>query len=216
MTIPRSLFAAAVAVAMLSGASTLAPEAQAQQQAQQTSAAAQFVQKVGDQAILDLTEPGLGDSDRVRRMRQFLRENFDEEAVSRFVLGVYWNRASEEERREFMRLYEVLVAHTYAGLFKKYTGETFEVLRERPVDDGTIVYAQINQPGTGQAIPVELQVKNNGGYKAVDIKVEGISMPLTHRKEYASVIQRNQGKVSGLLKILREKATSLEKNTPSN
>jgi hypothetical protein len=35
-------------------------------------------------------------------------------------------------------------------------------------------------------------------------------MPLTHRKEYASVIQRNQGQVAGLLKILREKSASLE------
>lgn len=204
----RTVFCAAAAAVLL-----LASPASAQ--TRQLAPASQFVQKVGDQAILDMTEPGMSDSDRVSRMRKFLRENFDAEAVSRFVLGVHWNRSSESERREFMELYEILVSHTYAALFKKYTGETFEVVRERTIDDATIVYAQINQPGSNQPIAVELQVKNGDNFKAIDIKVEGISMPLTHRKEYASVIQRNQGQVSGLLKMLRERAASLERATPS-
>lgn len=208
MSVLRTAIAAALGALVV-----LTPPASAQPR--QPAPASQFVQKVGDQAILDMTEAGVSDSERVSRMRQFLRENFDTEAVSRFVLGVYWNRASESERREFTRLYEILVAHTYAGLFKKYTGETFEVLRERALDGSTVVYAQINPPGGGQPIPVELQVKNGDNFKAIDIKVEGISMPLTHRKEYAAVIQRNQGQVAGLLKIMRERAASLERTTPS-
>lgn len=181
------------------------------------SSASDWVQQIGNRAILELTDKSVSDSERVRRMRTMLTESFDVPAVSRFVLGTYWNRATDEQKKEFMKLYEIVVAHTYAGLFKKYSGEKFVVQRERPLDDeNAVVYAQILQPAGGEPVAVEMTVKKeNPSFKAVDIKVEGISMPLTHRKEYASVIQRNQGQVAGLLKILRQKAESLERETPS-
>jgi phospholipid transport system substrate-binding protein len=180
--------------------------------------ASDYVQTLGNRAILELTDKSVSDRERVKRMRQLLTESFDVPAVGQFVLGTYWRQASEEERDEFMKLYSIVVAHTYAGLFKKYSGEQFKVLRERAVDDDNIVvYSQILQPGTGEPVNVEITTKKEpaGEYKAVDIKVEGISMPLTHRKEYASVIQRNRGQVSALLKVLKQKAESLEAENPS-
>ena len=205
----RSTLIVAV-VALIGGLSSHSASAQ--------SAASQFVQELGNRAILELTDKSVSDSERVKRMRNLLTASFDVTEVSKFVLGNYWNSASEQERKDFLTYYSIVVSHTYAGLFKKYSGETFQVLRERAIDDtDTIVYAQINQPGSGQPVPIEITGKKqpDGGFKAVDIRVEKISMPLTHRKEYASVIQRNQGKVDGLIKALKAKAESLEAQTPS-
>lgn len=207
----RRRLLAALAIGVAASAFAIAGDARAQAPAGITDAG-KFAQALGDRAILELTDQKISDSERVNRMRSMLQQSFDEEAVARFVLGIYWNRASEAERAEFVKLYETLVSYTYAGLFKKYSGETFEVVREREIDGDTVVYSQINQPAGGQPIPVEMLVRpTNGDYRAIDIKVEGISMPLTHRKEYASVIQRNQGQVSGLLKILREKTAQLDR-----
>lgn len=208
----RSAFAAILVVFAICGVTT------GSAQAQSVPPASEYVQRMGDRAILELTAKNVSDSERVKRMRALLKEYFDVPAVSQFVLGTYWRQATEAERAEFMKLYEVVVAHTYAGLFKKYSGEQFKVQRERAVDDeATVVYSQIIQPSGGEPVAVEVTVKKENGnnaYKAIDIKVEGISMPLTHRKEYASVIQRNRG-VAGLLKILKQKADSLEAENPS-
>jgi phospholipid transport system substrate-binding protein len=182
----------------------------------QSMSAKDFVQKVGNEAIRNLTDRSMSDSERVKQMREFLRDNFDEAAISKFVLGVYWNRASPAQRAEFQKLYEVVVAHNYAGLFKKYSGETFQVLNQRNGDGATIVNAQINQTNGGPPIPVELQVeKDNSSWRAVDIKVDGVSMPQTHRKEYSSVISRSRNGVDGLLTALRNKAKQLESEAPS-
>lgn len=182
------------------------------------SNATEYVQTLGNRAILELTDKSVKDSERVKRMRALLTESFDVPAVSQFVLGTYWRQATEAEREEFMKLYAIVVAHTYAGLFKKYSGEKFQVQRERAIDDDNmVIYSQILQPAGGEPVAVEITVKkeDGGSFKAVDIKVEGISMPLTHRKEYASVIQRNRGQVSSLLTILKQKAESLEAENPS-
>jgi phospholipid transport system substrate-binding protein len=207
----RSAFTVLLVVFAVCGVTTRSAHAQS------ATPATEYVQKMGDRAIIELTAKNVSDSERVKRMRALLKEYFDVTAVSQFVLGTYWRQATEDERQEFMKLYEVVVAHTYAGLFKKYSGEQFKVQRERAVDDGaTVVYSQIIQPSGGEPVAVEVTVKKGDGdaFKAIDIKVEGISMPLTHRKEYASVIQRNRG-VAGLLKVLKQKADSLEAENPS-
>lgn len=209
----RSLRAGAVALAAFL---MLNVGASAQSQTASALSAKDFVQKVGDEAIQNLTDKSLSDSARVKQMRIFLRDNFDEAAIAKFVLGVYWNRTNEAQRAEFQKLYEVVVAHNYAGLFKKYSGETFQVLNQRGEGDIMIVNAQINQTNGGPPIPVELQVQKDGAtWRAVDIKVDGVSMPQTHRKEYSSVINRSRNGVDGLLEAMRNKARQLEAEAPS-
>jgi phospholipid transport system substrate-binding protein len=209
--IARSLRAGAVAlVACLTLTLTMAATAQT------APTAKEFVQKVGNEAIHNLTDKSMSDSERVKQMRTFLRDNFDEPAVSKFVLGTYWNRATDAQRAEFEKLYEIVVAHNYAGLFKKYSGQTFQVLGQRTDGDATIVNAQINQTNGAPPIPVELQVQKDGSvWRAVDIKVDGVSMPQTHRKEYSSVISRSRNGVEGLLQAMRSKAKQLEAENPS-
>jgi phospholipid transport system substrate-binding protein len=184
-------------------------------QAAEESALA-FAQKVGDSAITDLTAPGITDSARVKRMRKLLVNIFDAEAVGRFVLGVYSRQATPEEFKEFLRLYEIYVAHNYAGLFKQYNGQKVEFTREQAAAGGqTVVYGVIHQV-SGPDIAIEFRVhKTNPGFKALDLKIEGVSMPLTHRKQFASVIARKGGKVSGLNEALRDAIAKFEKETPS-
>ena len=51
-------------------------------------------------------------------------------------------------------------------------------------------------------------VTENGHYKISDVIVEGISMMVTQRSEFASVVQRNGGQVRGLIAMMREKTAS--------
>ena len=133
------------------------------------------MQRVGNDAIKNLTDKSVSDSERVKRMRAFLRANFDEALIAKFVLGTAWARTSDEQRSEFQKLYEIVVAHNYAGLFKRYSGQTFQVQGERVLDNKTtVVNAQINQTNGAPPIPVELQVdREDSSWKATDIKVDG-------------------------------------------
>ncbi len=205
MFIPRSLLAAGLALVLVGP--WAAPEVQAA-----PADAKSFVAHIGERAIRELTPKDISDAERVKRMRALLAETFDVKAISKFVLGIYWRRTTEDQRAEFLKLYKTVVSHSYAGLFKKYTGETFEVIRQVSVaGGGSIVYGRIKRMN-GPPVAVELQVVkySSGTYKVVDIKIEGVSMPLTHRKEYSSVIRRNRGNVAGLLNVLRKKASVLE------
>jgi hypothetical protein len=60
------------------------------------------------------------------------------------------------------------------------------------------------ETGTGQP----WLVNDNGAYKINDVIIEGISMAVTQRSEFASVVQRNGGQVRGLIVLMREKTAS--------
>jgi phospholipid transport system substrate-binding protein len=211
----RRTFIAAIAAAglglclALTGAPSFAQET--------LSDARNFVEKLGERAINELTPEDISDADRVKRMRALLVDAFDMPAIAKFVLGVYWRRATKEERGEFLELYQTVVAHSYSRLFKDYADEIFLVDKERPAPGGGVIVYGRSPRLSDEPILVEMLVKKAGNkFKTMDIKVAGVSMPLTHRKEYSSVIRRRSGKVSGLLGALRKKASVLEKSIALN
>ena len=200
-------FAAVAAVAVVLASPALA---------QPASSPKAFVKELTKTALTDLASNDISDSTRVKRLRSLLVKYFDIPVVGKFVLGVHWRRTSAAQFKEFLKLYEIYVAHNYAGLFKQYSGETIDVLRSQPSGaDTTLVFGRINR-ASGPPIAMEMRVhKNSSGYKALDLKIEGLSMPLTHRKQFSSVISRNRKGVQGLIAALRRATDRFEAQTPS-
>jgi phospholipid transport system substrate-binding protein len=166
---------------------------------------AAMISNLGSRALQVLGK-GTSPSQRVERFRELLREDFDVPGIARFVLGRYWNSATEEQRAEFVKLFEDYIALAYSTRLAEYAGETFKVIGSRPDADGAIVQSQILRPSGQAPIKVDWRlVGHNGAYKISDVSVDGISMAVTQRSEFASVIQHNGGQVQGLIAMLRQK-----------
>ena len=60
------------------------------------------------------------------------------------------------------------------------------------------------QAQNGQAIKVDWRLRDRkGSFKVIDVIVEGVSMSVTQRSDFSSVIQRGGGNIEVLLKHLR-------------
>src|SRR5262245_26900172 len=60
-----------------------------------------FIDKLGEAAIQSLTAPGLTSDDRRQRFRDLLQRSFNVPGIGRFVLGRYWNTATDQERQDY-------------------------------------------------------------------------------------------------------------------
>src|SRR6516225_4700405 len=148
-------------------------------------------------------------SERLARFRQLFHADFDGPGIARFVLGRYWRSASEEEQQEYLKLFEDYVVFVYGTRLSNFSGETFKVRGTRTDESGTIVSTDILSPGGEPPVKVDWRlVSNNGAFKINDVVIEGISMMVTQRSEFASVIQRHGGQVGGLLALMREKTNT--------
>ena len=145
-------------------------------------------------------------AERLARFRQLFRADFDGLAIARFVLGRYWRSASEDERQEFLKLFEDYVVYVYGTRLSDFNGETVKIRGSRTDGDGTIVSTDVFTPGANAPIKVDWRlIAENGGFKITDVIIEGISLLVTQRSEFASVIQRHGGQMGGLLALMREK-----------
>jgi phospholipid transport system substrate-binding protein len=194
--------AALLAVSGWAGHSLISPAAA--QTADQGASA--FIQKLGNDAIATFSDKSLSRDQAIQRFRTLLYAGFDVPYIGRWVLGRYWNSANEAQRAEYQKLFEQLIVTTYAERFIEYSGETFRIAGTAPEGEtDTMVTTQIVRP-SGPPINVAWRVRKRGAdYKIIDMVVENVSMGVTQRQEFASVIQQNGGKVAGLLQALRQK-----------
>jgi phospholipid transport system substrate-binding protein len=162
-----------------------------------------FINQLGGQAI-QVLGPKVPAAARVQRFRELLAGNFDLPAIARFVLGRYWRVATPEQQQQFIGLLQEYLAQAYAGRLAQYAGEKFAALSAQPQGDETVVFSEITR-NDGSKIRIEWHLVNNGGWKIVDAYVAGVSMAVTERDEFASVIQQGGGQVQYLLDRLRQK-----------
>jgi len=178
--------------------------------------AASFIQDFGNRVIINLTEEGLTTEQLQDRFHKLYTEGFDSQSLSRFVLGRYWKRATKEERAEFLTLFNKFVIQTYSSKFRHYSGETFAVTGVQTDDnDIFIVTSEVLQPAGAPPITLIWRVVHSDvGFLIYDITVEGVSMAITQRSEFASVIRNGGGKISTLIVALSKKTKELSrKNT---
>jgi phospholipid transport system substrate-binding protein len=173
-----------------------------------SSPASAFVQKLGETALMSLTEKGMPRTVRERRVREILRANFDIPTIGRFALGTYWRDASETQRQEYMDLFEDMIVQTYTSRFEDYSGQKLLVDGTATQGKDFIVSSEVLQKD-GAPVRLEWRVRNKDeGMKVVDVLVEGVSMSVTQREDFKSVIQHNGGKVEALLATMRQRKKS--------
>ncbi len=162
-----------------------------------------FVTQLGEQAI-QVMGPSVPMPQRIARFRVLFRDDFDVPGIGQFVLGRYWRTATPQEQQDFLGLFQEYIVRAYSTRLAEYGGEPFRVTGSRPSGGETVVTSEIVR-SNGSPIAVDWYLIGRGPYKITDVYVGGVSMKVTERDEFASVIQRNGGRVDALLAQLRQK-----------
>ena len=191
-----------IAVGFLAAAATGGAQAGEQRSSEE---AADFLRGFGDAAIAMLSNARLSEAERQEEFRRLIKTGFELPAISRFVLGKHWHRATEQERSEFTALFEDFVTVTYARRLSSYSGEELKIGNARQASGKglVLVKSKILRPGQSD-IQVDWRLRQSqGAWRIVDLAVEGVSMAQTQRSEFDAVIRRSGGQIGALLQRLR-------------
>jgi phospholipid transport system substrate-binding protein len=178
--------------------------AQTHDQSLQT-ADGKFIQDLGNRAIAIIANKQISITERNTQFSKILGDSFDLKTIGRFVIGRSWNAATPPQQQEYMELFKSLVIKNYGDRMSLYTGEGFQVVAVHPESDmDSTVNSQITHPDGSQPTTIDWRVRTKDGKMGViDVVVEGVSLSVTQRQEYAAVIQRNGGQIDGLLQEMR-------------
>ncbi len=170
----------------------------------QAAEAQKFIEKLGDDAISFLSNSNLSSSTKEKEFRRIMNTNFDMKTIGRFALGKNWRQATPAQQREYQKLFNDMVVRVYSHRLDEYKGQKFKVGKVREAGKKDLLVSSHILPSNGSKVKVDWRVRHkNGRYKIIDVLIEGVSMSLTQRSDFSSVIQRGGGKVEVLLDHLR-------------
>lgn len=159
-----------------------------------------FVVALGNQVLAVIRSAASLEQKRAY-FRRVLEQDFDMPRIAAFVLGFYWRRASDQEKQEIVSLLYEYVLVTFGRRLYDYGGQTLRVVGSR---GPAYVITEIERPG-GLPIRLDWVLDSSGGvYRIVDLVLDGVSMAATQRSEFARIIQRSGGTVSGLIIMIRQ------------
>lgn len=169
--------------------------------------AGEFVIALKDDAIRQLGN-ATDEAEKDARFRKLLNDNFEVSEIGKFVVGRYWRRASEEERKAFLAVFEDVLVQRFLPLFDVYADQRFQVNSVRADSNRpefSTVVSTMSQPEGADAQVLWRIRETNGKFVISDVKAEGISLRITYQSEYQSFLKNNSGDVDKLTRLLVRK-----------
>ena len=78
-----------------------------------------FIRSLADEAIEALTKKETPREDRIKNFRKLFNRHFAVRSIGRFVLGRSWRKASDDEKKEYLVLFEDLMVVSYVDRFRR-------------------------------------------------------------------------------------------------
>ena len=166
-----------------------------------------YVLSITEKAINTLTDKSITQEEKEKKIGQLFDQSFDVPSISRFVLGKYWKSSTIDQKKTFIQTFRNYIVKTYSTRFNEYSGEKLALINyENESNPKLFIVHTALKREDAPPIKVDWRVGlKKDRYVILDIIIEGISLAVTQRAEFVSVIEQNNGNVDNLIKLLKEK-----------
>ncbi len=146
-------------------------------------------------ALLDTMKQGesLGFAGRFAKLDPAVKQAFNLSLMARLSAGPAWQAASPESQKNLVEAFSAFSVANYASQFKKFGGERFEVLGEKPATGGGTIVETRLVTGDGETVTLNYLVRpdEKSVLRIVDVYLDAsISQLAMRRSEFSSIIRQ--------------------------
>ena len=164
-----------------------------------------FVEKLGKQVVEKVSNTEITEQERYNNFKTLYLSSFDNYYISRFVLGRYWKTIDKGIQKQFVDSFNNYIVATYAPKFKGWEG-TFKAVESLFENNYYNVKMDIlNEDGPTLKMMWKIYINKNEEFKILDVNIDGVSMLVTQRAEFLSVIKNHPNGVKGLIDAMNKK-----------
>jgi phospholipid transport system substrate-binding protein len=168
------------------------------------SAPKAVVQDVTDKVLAVLNDKSMDKSAKREKLRELIAPVFDFEAMSRSILAQDWKKASPEQQKRFIELFQKVLENTYITALETYAGQKVEYGKDEVDGRKASVETFIIQPN-GVKTPVIYKLfEKNGQWYGYDFVAEGISLIRNYRSSLRNIAQTKG--IDGVIAEMERKA----------
>ena len=132
----------------------------------------------------------LGFSGRYRLLEPVVTETFLPPYMASVSVGKHWKTLTQEQQRQFEKLYAEWLIANYAKNFHAYAGERFEITKQSQTAGGAAVLSKLlNSKGKETEFDYRLRLTEDA-WRIVDIRISGVSQLANTRAQFVSVLDQ--------------------------
>ncbi len=170
------------------------------------------VRQTADQVLSVLQDSRLKSADKQKERREQIRQiigsRFDFGEMAKRALGSNWQKANNDEQRQFVQLFTELLEKSYADQIESYNGEKIVYGRENVSQDQADVDTKI-MTKKGEEISVNYKLRSAGNdWKVYDVVIENISLVNNFRSQFNRILAN--ASFAELLKKLQSKSFEIK------
>ena len=205
----RRCFKATLKTSMVAGLILTAASGLTRPALADATTATDHIASLSQNAITVLADSQLTEAQKAVELHTLFVDGFDIKTLSRTVLGRHWRRADDSQRAAYMQAFERYVVKTYVRRLSQLDELAVEIKGSRAIDEKDTMVTTVFAGPDGQSLKIDWRVRErDGGFKIIDVVVENVSMAVTQRSEFASLIRSNGGKLDVLIAALEKKAAA--------
>ena len=147
--------------------------------------------------------------DRFNFIEDSINNNFAGAGISKFVAGNSWSSASKETKKEYVQLFKRHLALNISSLMQGYSDQEYKLINSKYDEKNKV--SMINMEiynNTGGLLITWRVKKSKDRYFVIDLIVADISLVVTKRSEFNSMLKKVDEKLSELNDILRSQNES--------
>ncbi|AIL64986.1 putative phospholipid-binding protein mlaC precursor [Rickettsiales bacterium Ac37b] len=163
-----------------------------------------FVNNIGNKTLAIIQNTHSTPKEKEEVLKQLFINTVDITWMGDFVLGKYLRSLDDKQLTEYRTLYKQYLINSYVPKFKQYTQESFKITNVNKRNDNEyIVYTVISRPN-GQSIAVNYMIRgNNNQFMVFDIIAEGVSLIVTTKSDFSSIITNGNNQIEALFAQLK-------------
>ena len=156
-----------------------------------------------DKILSAYQNENISNETRFLMIEKTINDNFAGTGIAKFVVGEGWNGASKDLKKDYIKNFKRHLALNIASMMQGYSNQKYELLKSKIDNKNKIILIDMEIFSDTGSVIITWRVKESKGrYFVIDLIVADISLVVTKRSEFNSMLKSVDYNLSEFNKIL--------------
>ncbi len=143
-----------------------------------------------DKILISYQNNDLPNENRFLMIEQTINNNFAGTGIAKFVAGESWSKADKDTKKEYIKNFKRHLALNIASMMQGYSNQKYELSNSQIDKKNKIILIDMEIFSDTGSVVVTWRVKESKGrYFVIDLIVADISLVVTKRSEFNSMLK---------------------------
>ncbi len=146
----------------------------------------------------------IDDEEKFKSIEETINKNFAGSGIARFVVGKAWASANKETKKEYISIFKRHLALNIATMMQNYSNQKYSLSDSRFDEQNDVSLVDMEIKNNSSNIVVTWRVKKSKDrFFIIDLMVADISLVVTKRSEFNSMLKKVDYNLDSFNEILR-------------